>query len=102
MSRERTLDELKQYGIALAAQARELTEKLGLPVPASKAVDINDRAAVENAVSEAHELIADIRMKVPGDVDPVAWERTRVEDGRTGDEIFERLSDVIHEFSRMK
>jgi hypothetical protein len=98
---QRTLDELNQYGAILVAQARELAEKLGQPVPPERTIDVNDRTAVENAVSEAHQLITEIRMRVPADVDRVAWERTRVQDGRTGEEIFDRLGVVIHEFSQM-
>src|SRR5437763_444173 len=99
---QRTPEQLNRYGVILVVQTRELAEKLGQPVPAAKEVDVKDRAAVEDAVSEAHELLADVRMKVWGDgLEPVAWERTKVDDGRTGEEIFERLGDLIHEFSRM-
>jgi len=99
---QRTPEQLNRYGVILVAQARELAEKLGQPVPPAKDLDNKDRAGVEDAVSEAHELLADVRMKVWGDgLDPVAWERTKIDDGRTGEEIFERLGDLIHDFSRM-
>ena len=99
---ERTPEQLNRYGLFLVAQERELAEKLGQAVPPAKDVDGKDRAAVEDAVSEAFVHLIDVRMKVWGDgVDPVAWQRTRVEDGRTGEEIFKELDDLVHEFSRM-
>jgi hypothetical protein len=94
---QRTPDQWNRYGVILVTQARELAEKLGQPVPTLKNVKMDDRAAVLDAVSDAHELLADVWMKIPSEVDPVDWERTKVEDGRTGEEIWTRLDDVMHE-----
>jgi len=98
---QRTPEQWNRYGVILVTQARELAEKLGQPVPPAKDVDVKDRADVEDAVSEADELLANIRLKRGDGVDPVAWERIRVEDGRTGEEIFDRLGELIYDFSQM-
>jgi hypothetical protein len=98
----KTLEELKRYGIILATQARELAAKLGQDGGVVSARSTDDLETVLKEVSDAHELLADIRSRVPGEIDPVAWERTKVEDGRTGEEIFERLGDVIHDVIRAK
>jgi hypothetical protein len=99
MAEKRNLEELTRYGRILAGQARDIATQLGENVATKRYP--NNQSGVEQEVSDAHELLANIRMRVPGEVDPVAWERTTV-DGRTAEEIFERLGDVIHEFSRMK
>jgi folate-binding Fe-S cluster repair protein YgfZ len=100
MVKLRSKQEQINYGKILVVQARELVEKLGQAVPPLSRAGASEFELVANQVSEAHELLADTRMKVPAEISEVDWEQTRIDDGRTGEDIFGRLGDLIHEMSR--
>jgi hypothetical protein len=96
------LDALRQRTRILVEQAKELAPKLGRTTANFREPTSDDLESLIEEASAAHEVIVEIRSKVPENVDPVAWERTRIEDGRTGEDIFERLGDVIHDLIREK
>jgi hypothetical protein len=99
-SAKRRLESLVQRTEILVGQATELATKLNQPITEFSKSSGTDLASLIDRASAAHEVIADIRSKVPEFVDPVEWERTKVEDGRTGEEIFERLGDLVHDLIR--
>src|SRR5437870_5269687 len=90
-------DDFDRYGAILVQQARDLCEELGRPMD-ERGGAVGNEAPIREQVSAAHTHVANIRSEVPATVDPVAWERTKV-DGRTADEIFERLADWIEKES---
>jgi hypothetical protein len=96
------LNALRQRTRILVAQAKELATKLGQPVAGFRNQTGDDIDNLIEEASAAHEVIAVIRQSVPETIDPVAWEQTKIEDGRTGEDIFERLGDVIHDLIREK
>jgi hypothetical protein len=95
---KKKVDEVKRYAVVLATQAWELAIKLGreAPLPVGRMSD--SIKTILKEVSDAHELLADIR----SEIDPVLWEQTKVDDGRTGVDIFDRLADVIEDLIRLE
>jgi hypothetical protein len=96
------LESLARRTEILVSQAMELTPKLKQPTNGFSKSTGTDLQSLIDRASDAHEVIADIRAKVPEFIDPVQWERTKVEDGRTGEDIFERLGDLVHDLIREK
>lgn len=99
VSRHRTLC---QRARILVEQAKELSTKLGQSTAGFGRPTGDDLASLIAEVSAAYAAIVEIRSGVPETVDSVEWERTRIEDGRTGEDIFERLGDLINDLIQEK
>lgn len=99
--KRRTADELLRYGQILVGQSRELCDKLSRPIPAVRSEEFgNDLQVLAAAVSDAHNHLANVRSTRVDSASATAWEKASV-DGRSGDDIFDRLADVIEELQEM-
>src|SRR5207237_2079499 len=86
---------LRQRAGILVEQALELSGKLGQSTKLAIPRETDDIGHVIAHVSAAHEALAALRGSMPETVNPVEWERTRIDDGRTGDDILDQLGDLI-------
>jgi len=93
---------LRQRTRILVEQARELATLLKQPGTGFRNAKGDDLDGLIEEASAAHEVVTELRSNVPEVIDLVEWERTQIEDGRTGEDIFERLGDLVHDLIREK